>query len=78
MLTGFIFFVKRFQNDVYMFFIVDEISIGCIYEKGFDVVLFDVTIVRFLQSKQVIVWYLLFVFAISFFDILFEFLQRTM
>ena len=69
MLSVFIFFVKGIIYYLEVFFISQEISITGIYKKCFDIVLFDIMRIGFLDIEQIFVLYILFVSPVTFFYI---------
>ena len=53
MLPVLIFFIQCIHDDLQVQGIIQEICIGSIYEKGFNIMLFDILRVCFLESKQI-------------------------
>ncbi len=61
-----------------MFFIAKKISIGGIYEKGFDIMVFYIVSVCLLDIEEIFIRNVLFIGPVPFFNILLQFLYRTM
>lgn len=78
MLPVVVFLVERIHDGFQMQFIVDEIGLGSIYKQRFDVVLFDVLGVGFLQGEEIIVGDVLLVTAVAFADVFLQFVDRRM
>lgn len=78
MLPSFIFFSQCFNDHLEMFFIAQKIGIGSIHKKRFDIMLFDVMGIGFLDAEQVIVRDILFIGTIPFFDIGLQAVDRRM
>ena len=75
-LSRFIIFFQCIQDDPEMFFISQEVGIGGIYEKCFDVVLPDIAGIGFLQSEKIIVRNRLFINPVPFPDIFLKLTHR--
>ena len=78
MLTRFVIFVQRIENNPKVLFISQEVCIGCVNKKRLDVVLTDIIGVGFLDIEKILVFYGLFIGAVSFPDILLQFTYRRM
>lgn len=78
MLTFPVIFPQGFNDHLEMFFIAKKVGIGSIYKKRFDIMLFDVMGIGFLDAEQVIVGDILLVGTVSFFDIGLEPVDRRM
>ena len=69
MLPIFIFFVECVNNNFQVLFITQEIGIACIHIQRFNIVLFYILGIGFLQGEQVIVWNRLFIIPVTFFNV---------
>jgi hypothetical protein len=78
MLSRFIIFFKGFKNGLQMLFVSKKICIAGINKQRFNVVLFDVLCISFLQVQQVIIGNILFIAAVTLADILLKFAYRRM
>src|SRR5687767_8426983 len=78
MLPIFVIFFQCINNDMQMFFISQEISIGSINEKCFYSVLFYIVSICFLQAEQVLISYILLIKPVPFFYVLLKLLHGAM
>ena len=78
MLSFGIIFIQSIQYGFKMLGITQEVGIGGVNKNGFQVVLPDIMGIGFLDAKEVIVWYFLFVGPVAFPDVLLEFVYRRM
>ena len=78
MLAWSVVLFKGIEYGFKMFFVSEEVCIGCIYKQCFDAMLFNITGVGFLEPEQVIVWNGLFIGAISFANIFLKLLNGGM
>ena len=69
MLPVIIIFFQCGDDHLQVFFIGKKIGIARIHKKGFDIMLFDIVRIGFLQIEQVFVGDLLLVSSLAFFNI---------
>jgi len=53
-----------------MLFIAEEIGVGCIDEKCFYIMIFDVVCISFLDAEKIFISNVFFVSPVSFFNVL--------
>ena len=78
MLPVLIILIQCIKNHLQVRFIVQEIGIAGIYEKGFDIMLLDIMRIGFLDIEEIIIRDILFVGAVSFFNIHLQLRYRRM
>ena len=78
MLAVFVLFVECIDNTVQMLFVAQKIGIAGIYKQRFNIVLFNVIGIGFLNVEQVLVGDGLFVHAVALSDILLQTAYRGM
>lgn len=78
MLSVLYFFIQRIYYYLQVFGISKKIGITCINEYSSDIVLFDIACVGFLQVEQVFIRNVLFIWSVSFANILLQFLNGGM
>ena len=78
MLPFSIIFIQCVYDGIQMGFISQEIGMGSIYKECFDIMLFNISRIGFLQAEQVIIRDGLFIGAVPFAYIFLQFAYRRM
>ena len=69
MLPIFVFFVEGINNNGKVGFVIDKVGVRTVNKECFNIMLFDIIGVGLLQRKEVVVGDILFVMAVSIFNI---------
>lgn len=78
MLTIGVVLIQRINNGMQVIFIAQEVGFGYIHKQGLYIMLFDIVRIGFLYTEKIFVRYILFVGAVTFFDIHLQPVYRRM